>query len=189
MLRDLLLPFVERMHLLNIFQYISFRAAYAALTALFLSFVFGPGLISLLQRAKAGQEIRDDGPSTHLVKSGTPTMGGLLILFSISVAVLLWQNLWSLSTWVSIGGLLGFGLIGFIDDYLKVFRRSSAGLQARFKLVGQFAVAVVIVTVLYVNRHEYTTLLYIPFFKEPVLDLGVLYIPFGILLLVLLQMR
>ncbi len=184
MLKELLLPLIEHFSFLRIFQYITFRAAYAAVTALFISFIFGPRLIKWLKRIKAGETIRDDGPQTHMSKSGTPTMGGLLIIASILFSILLWQDLRSPNTWIAVFSLLGFGLIGFLDDYLKVFKKVPGGLHARFKLIGQFVVSAVIVMVLYFNSNDQTTLLYIPFFKFPVIDLSILYIPFAILFLV-----
>ncbi|MBN2509649.1 MAG: phospho-N-acetylmuramoyl-pentapeptide-transferase [Spirochaetales bacterium] len=184
MLKELLYPLVQRFTMFNIFQYISFRSAYAAVTALFISFLLGPWMIRSLARWKAGQEVRDDGPQTHLSKSGTPTMGGLLIIASIAASVLLWQDIHNRYTWIALFSFFGFGLIGFMDDYLKIFRKSSAGLQARFKLIGQFAVSLAIVMSIYAHRNEYTTLLYLPFFKNPVIDLSLWYIPFAVLLLV-----
>ena len=184
MLKELLLPLVTYVSAFNIFQYITFRGAYAAVTALFVSFILGPWMISFLQRLKFGQSIRGDGPETHLVKSGTPTMGGLLIIVSMLVAVLLWQDLRNMHTWIVLIALVGFALIGFSDDYLKIRRGSSEGLSVRAKLLAQILVSAALVFYLYLSRSEYTTLLYLPFFKNPVLDMGVLYIPFGILLLV-----
>ena len=113
MFREIFLPLIDRFTFLNIFEYITFRAAYAAVTALLISFIFGPKLIRALKKRKAGQEIRDDGPQTHLVKSGTPTMGGILILFAVVISVLLWQDLGNYHTWLSLFSLIGFGAIGF----------------------------------------------------------------------------
>lgn len=183
MLKELLLPLMERFTYLRIFQYITFRAAYAAVTALFISFILGPRLIEGLRRWKAGQAVREDGPQSHLAKTGTPTMGGILIIVSIVISVLLWQDLGSAYTWIGMFSLLGFGLIGFIDDYLKVIRRSSAGLHARFKLFGQLTVSTTVAVFLYMNGNEHTTLLYVPFFKEPVLDLSLFYIPFAVIVM------
>lgn len=184
MLKELLLPLINKFTFLNIFQYITFRASYAAVTALFISLFLGPKLIAWLKKEKLGQEIRKDGPESHQVKSGTPTMGGILIIFSIVVSVLLWQDIRNLFTWVSLFSVIGFGAIGFIDDYLKVYKKNSAGLQAKFKFIAQILLSTVIVTFIYVNSTEGTTLLYIPFFKYPVIDLSFFYIPFGVLLLV-----
>ena len=184
MLKELLYPLVQHFTFFNIFQYISFRSAYAAVTALFISFLLGPWMIKSLAKWKAGQEVRDDGPKTHLAKTGTPTMGGLLIIVSIAASVLLWQDMHNTYTWIVLLSLLGFGLIGFVDDYLKIFRKNSVGLQAKFKLIGQFLVSLIIVLAIYFNRNDYTTLLYVPFFKYPLVDLSVFYIPLGVILLV-----
>jgi phospho-N-acetylmuramoyl-pentapeptide-transferase len=180
----LFLPLVKYFSAFNIFQYITFRGAYAAVTALLISFLFGGPIIRKLRSLKAGQEIREDGPETHLVKSGTPTMGGLLILVSVTVSTLLWQDLNNQYTWLVLFSMIAFGCIGFADDYLKVFRRSSEGMHARVKFIGQTIVSLVIVIFLYMNGNEHTTLLYVPFLKHAVIDLSVFYIPFGVILLV-----
>ncbi len=184
MLKELFYPLVNRLTFFNIFQYITFRAAYAAVTALIISFVLGPSVIALLKNVSARQKIREDGPETHRAKSGTPIMGGLLIILSVVVSVLLWQDLRSLHTWLGLFGLVGFGIIGFVDDALKIFRRNSEGLRAGFKFSGQVILSLLIVMVLYSTRNEHTTLLYLPFLKYPVLDLSIMYIPFAIVLLV-----
>jgi phospho-N-acetylmuramoyl-pentapeptide-transferase len=184
MLKELLLPLVANFSALNVFQYITFRSAYAAVTALFITFLLGPKLITMLRRFKAGQVVRNDGPSSHLSKSGTPTMGGVLIVISLSFAVLLWQDVHNRFTWIALASLLGFGLIGFFDDYLKIFRNNSEGLHGRFKFSAQTLLSLFIMIVLYMNRNDHTTLLYLPFLKNAVLDMGIFYIPFGMLLLV-----
>ncbi len=184
MLKELLYPLVDYFTAFNIFQYITFRAAYAAVTALFISFLFGPKIISGLRKFKLGQMVRKDGPQSHLSKTGTPTMGGLIIILAILVACLLWMDMTNPYMWIGIVSMLGFGFVGFMDDYLKITRKSSEGLQARFKLYGQILVSLVIVLFLYFNANEHTTLLYLPFLKKPVLDLGVFYIPAAVFLLV-----
>ena len=180
MLKELFLPLINKITFFNIFQYITFRASYAAVTALFISLFLGPKLILWLKKEKLGQEIREDGPESHQVKSGTPTMGGILIIFSIVVSVFLWQDIRNLFTWVSLFSVIGFGLIGFFDDYLKVYKKNSAGLQAKFKFIAQILLSTVIVTFIYVNRTDTSTLLYIPFFKFPVLDLSYLLYPLSV---------
>ena len=169
---------------INIFKYITFRASYAAVTALILSLLFGPWFIRWLRRKKLGQEVRDDGPQTHLIKEGTPTMGGMLIIFAIVISVLLWQDLRNWYTWLSLFAILGFGSVGFADDWLKISRKNSAGLSPRLKMMGQILISAAIVVMIYLNRGENTTMLYIPFNKYPVCDLGWFYIPFGIIILV-----
>jgi phospho-N-acetylmuramoyl-pentapeptide-transferase len=180
-----LYPLVKYFKGFNIFKYITFRAAYAAITALLISFLLGPWLIKQLKKLKVGQEVREDGPRTHLSKSGVPTMGGILIILSIVISVLLWQDLDSLYAWLLILATVGFGMIGFIDDYIKIVKKNAAGLHPRFKLIGQFILSFVIVTILYFGRNDHTTLLYIPFFKNPIFDLSIFYIPLSVILLMM----
>ncbi len=184
MLKELLLPLIKYASFFNVLKYITFRAAYAAITALFVSFIFGPKLIRSLRRLKLGQSVRLDGPETHLVKSGTPTMGGILIIVSVLLSVLLWQDIRNMYTWIAVFSIVGFGALGFIDDYLKITRKNPNGLNARIKFLGQIIIATIIVVFLYLNRNDHTTLLYLPFLKYPVFDLSFFYIPFGIFWLV-----
>ncbi|MAG13932.1 MAG: phospho-N-acetylmuramoyl-pentapeptide-transferase [Spirochaetales bacterium] len=184
MLKELLYPLVDRISFFNIFQYITFRAAYAAVTALILSFLFGPWLISFLTRLKAKQQVRADGPRSHFPKTGTPVMGGILIIVSVVVSVIMWQDIRSHYTWIGVIGLLAFGLIGFLDDFLKISTKSSDGLKARVKFCGQVIISLAIVAYLYGSQHDHTTYLYLPFFKYPILDLQVAYIPFAVILMV-----
>jgi phospho-N-acetylmuramoyl-pentapeptide-transferase len=157
---------------------------FAALTTLLICFIFGGNIIKFLLKLKIGQSIRQDGPATHLIKSGTPTMGGLFIILSVVIAMIFWGNLQNIFIWITMGAFLAFGAIGFIDDYLKVTRHNSEGLSAWAKLAGQFTVAIVIVLIIYFTGGENTTALYVPFFKDPVLDMGLLWIPFAVLLVV-----
>src|SRR5574340_117006 len=119
--------------LFNVFNYITLRAVLATLTALAISFLVGPAMIRRLTAYKIGQAVRDDGPQTHLVKAGTPTMGGALILTSIAVTTLLWGDLHNHYMWVALLTTLGFGVIGWVDDYRKVVHRNPKGLSARTK--------------------------------------------------------
>ena len=183
MLLEFLRPLVIYFTPFNVFQYLTFRGAYAALTTLLICFLFGGKVIEALKRLKVGQSVRSDGPATHLVKAGTPTMGGILIIGSVAVAMLLWGDLGNRMIWLTLISLVTFGVIGFIDDYLKVSRRNSAGLPAWGKLAGQFAAALAVVLYLYFSRGEETTLLYLPFLKNPVVDMGTLWIPFAVLLI------
>jgi phospho-N-acetylmuramoyl-pentapeptide-transferase len=181
---EFLYPLVKYFTPVNVFQYLTFRGAYAALTTLLLCFVFGPRIIEALRRLKVGQPVRGDGPQSHLKKGGTPTMGGVFIILSVFAAVLLWQDLENPKVWLCLGAFLAFGLIGFIDDYLKVTRQNSEGLPAWVKLAGQGIVALTVTLILYYWEGEGITVLYVPFFKNPVLTMGVLWIPFGVLLVV-----
>jgi len=183
MLLEFLRPLVIYFTPFNVFQYLTFRGAYAALTTLLICFLFGGKVIEALKRLKVGQSIRSDGPATHLAKTGTPTMGGLMIIGSVIISMLLWGDLKNRMIWLALITLVAYGLIGFIDDYLKVSRRNSAGLPAWGKLAGQFVAALAIVLYLYFSRGEETTLLYVPFLKNPVIDMGSLWIPFAVLLI------
>ncbi|MDR0553790.1 MAG: phospho-N-acetylmuramoyl-pentapeptide-transferase [Treponema sp.] len=184
MFLEFIYPLVKYFTPFNVFQYLTFRSAYAALTTLSICYLFGPRIIEALKRLKVGQAVREDGPQTHLTKEGTPTMGGLFVILSVTVATLLWQDWTNSKVWVTLGAFLAFGLIGFIDDYLKVTKHNSGGLSAGAKLAGQFVVALVVMLILYFSGEKGITNLYIPFFKNSVVDLGVLWIPFGILLIV-----
>jgi phospho-N-acetylmuramoyl-pentapeptide-transferase len=168
----------------NVFVYLTFRGAYAALTTLLIAYIFGPPIIEALRKLKIGQAVRLDGPATHLAKTGTPTMGGIMIIASILIAMLFWQDIKNPKVILVAITLVAFGVIGFVDDYLKVTRRNSAGLPAWAKLAGQFAVAIGIVVFLYFEGGEEITCLYLPFFKNPVVDMGFLWIPFAVLLIV-----
>jgi phospho-N-acetylmuramoyl-pentapeptide-transferase len=161
----------------NVFSYLTFRAILSVLTAMVLSLYYGPKLIRKLQRMQIGQTIRDDGPESHLSKSGTPTMGGLLILGSIVVSTLLWADLSNQYVWVVLAVVLGYGIVGFVDDYRKVIRKDSNGLIARWKYFWLSAIAIVVAVFLYMNaEHPVETSLVVPFFKDVMPQLGLLYL-------------
>ncbi|PYT17311.1 MAG: phospho-N-acetylmuramoyl-pentapeptide-transferase [Acidobacteria bacterium] len=152
----------------RVFQYATFRTAMASLTALLLSIVLGPWLITRLRDFQIGQHIREEGPKSHQKKAGTPTMGGLLIGVSILVPTLLWANLREPAVWVALSGLVSFGAIGFWDDYLKVRRKRNLGLKARQKLALEVVAAMLVgVMLLAMNaRGVYSTSINVPFFKN-----------------------
>ncbi|MEA3037850.1 MAG: phospho-N-acetylmuramoyl-pentapeptide-transferase [Sphingomonadales bacterium] len=159
--------------LLNLFRYITFRAGAATATALFLGLLIGPKFIGWLRvRQGKGQPIRADGPQSHLAKRGTPTMGGLMILTSLVVAMLLWMNFDNRYLWACLFITVGFGLIGFLDDYDKVTKRSHKGVSARMRLLAEFLVAGIGCTIITWGAG---TQLYIPFYKGPVVDLWIFY--------------
>ncbi|MEW6410522.1 MAG: phospho-N-acetylmuramoyl-pentapeptide-transferase [Nitrospirota bacterium] len=169
----------------NVFKYITFRTAYAIITALLICFIFGPWVINRLKALKIGQQIRDDGPKTHINKEGTPTMGGLLILGAIFIPTLLWADLTNRYIWIVLLAAGGFGLIGFIDDYLKIKKGNSKGMKGIYKIVLQLIIALIIGMILYFDpKDPYTSMLSIPFFKKWLIDLGWFYIPFAILVIV-----
>ena len=161
----------------NVFSYLTFRAIVSTLTALIISLYFGPKLIRALQRMQIGQTVRDDGPESHLSKSGTPTMGGLLILASIVTSVLLWADLSNTYVWVVLFVLTTFGIIGFVDDYRKVIRKDSNGLIARWKYFWQTIIGFATALFLYkLGQGTEQTALLIPFVKDVLPQLGIFYI-------------
>ena len=179
-----LYPLTEVVPLFNVFQYITFRAAYALITALLICFLVGPYFIKFLKHNAAGEKIRGEVLQQHTSKGGIPTMGGVLIIISIVFSTLLWMDVGQFETWIVVFALTGFGVIGFIDDYLKTFKTGSAGMSGKVKIVLQILVATVIVCMIYARRTEITTLLYVPFLKTAILDLGIYFVPFAIVLLV-----
>jgi len=163
--------------LLNLFRYITFRAGAATATALFLGLIIGPKFIGWLRvRQGKGQPIRDDGPQSHLSKRGTPTMGGLMILTSITVSMLVWMDFSNRYVWACLFITVGFGLIGFLDDYDKVTKRSHKGVSGRTRLLAEFVVAAI---GSYIILGGTGTELYIPFYTGPVVDLGLFYVAFA----------
>jgi phospho-N-acetylmuramoyl-pentapeptide-transferase len=161
----------------NLFRYITLRAGAAAATALFLGLLIGPKFIGWLRvRQGKGQPIRDDGPLSHLAKRGTPTMGGLMILTSVSVAMLLWMDFSNRYLWACMLITVGFGAIGFLDDYDKVKKRHHKGISGRMRLLAEFVVAGIGCWIISWNG---ATELYIPFYNGPVIDLGPFYILFA----------
>jgi phospho-N-acetylmuramoyl-pentapeptide-transferase len=157
----------------NVFSYITLRTVLAALTALVISFIIGPVMIRKLTAYKIGQSVRDDGPQTHLVKTGTPTMGGALILTAIVLTTLLWSDLNNRYVWVVLATTLGFGVIGWVDDYRKVVYRNPKGLSARAKFFWQSLIALVVALYLAsIAEIPAQTDMIVPFFKEVAIPLG-----------------
>ena len=175
-----------QLSLLNVTRYITFRTAAASLTALAISLAFGPWLIRKLRVFQIGQVIRQEGPTTHRPKAGTPTMGGLLILSAAFVPTLLWADLTNVYVWIAVLTTAGFGAIGFADDYLKIVRRSHHGLRPRYKMGWQISIGAAVGGVLLVLSHHdlYSTRLIFPFFKRLIPDLGWGYLPFTVFVLV-----
>ncbi|MGC6405035.1 phospho-N-acetylmuramoyl-pentapeptide-transferase [Bisgaard Taxon 45] len=161
----------------NVISYITVRAILGLLTALLLSLWIGPKVIRRLQVLKFGQEVRNDGPESHFSKRGTPTMGGVMILFAITVSTLLWANLANPYVWFSLFVLLGYGAIGFVDDYRKITRKNTDGLIARWKYFWLSVVALITAFGLYaIGQDTDATRLVVPFFKEVMPQLGLFYI-------------
>jgi len=181
-----LADFSGSLPILNVFRYITFRTGGAVITALLFVFLFGPAIIDTLRlRQGKGQPIREDGPQTHLLKKGTPTMGGLMILSGLIVSTLLWGNLRNVYVWVVLAVTLGFGLIGFYDDYLKVTKQSHQGFSGRTRLAFEFVIAAAAVFIMSrVSPQPLSTSLAFPFLKGYLLDLGWFFIAFGAFVIV-----
>lgn len=173
-LAELLQPYYS---FFRLFEYLSFRSILSVITALALSLWMGPRLIEPLQLLQIGQVVRNDGPESHFSKRGTPTMGGVMILSSILITVLLWADLTNIYVWAVISIVLGYGAVGFVDDYRKVVRKDPAGLIARWKYFWQSAIALIVAFTLYIHGKDTSaTQLVVPFFKEVMPQLGLFYI-------------
>lgn len=168
---------VNYFHFFRVFQYLTFRSIVAALTALLICLIFCPRFIRRLQARQIGQSVRDDGPQSHFSKSGTPTMGGVLILASVAISILLWGDLSNHYVWVTLLVMLSFGAIGWVDDYRKVIRKNSKGLPAKWKYFWQSVCALFFATFLFFTTSSPgETQLVIPFLKNVMPNLGLLYI-------------
>jgi phospho-N-acetylmuramoyl-pentapeptide-transferase len=183
MLYHLFYPLASNLKILNIFKYLTFRTIYAMITALIVCFVLGPWFIRKLEGLQARQVIRTDGPESHLEKQGTPTMGGLIILTAIILPTLLWADLTNSYIWATLFITIGYGLIGFMDDYLKVVKKDTKGLSARQKMFWQVLLAGCVAVFLYLSP-GFNEMLYVPFFKNFHPDLGLFFIPFVALVVV-----
>lgn len=183
MLYHLLYPLHATISAFNVFRYITFRTIYAVLTAFLISFLLGPWVIRKLSQMQVGQYIREDGPQTHLKKAGTPTMGGALIIFAVAVSTLLWADLTNFFVWMVLMVLVGFGLIGFVDDYLKQVIKRSKGLSGRGKLILQTLLALV-AGLLVVLHPGFNTQVTLPFFKNISPNLGWWYVLFAAFVIV-----
>jgi phospho-N-acetylmuramoyl-pentapeptide-transferase len=183
MLYHLLYPLHTTFSVFNVFRYITFRTIYASLTAFLICFLLGPWMIRKLAQMQVGQYIRDDGPKTHLDKAGTPTMGGTLIIVSIVVSILLWSDLTNFYVWITLFVVVGYGLVGFIDDYLMQVKKQSKGLSVRTKLVWQAIIALIAGFLAYISP-DFSTQITIPFFKNVSPDFGWGYIIFAAFVIV-----
>lgn len=187
MLYNLLYPLADHIPLFNLFKYLTFRSGGAVLTALLLTFIFGPKIIRWLKvKQGKGQPIREDGPESHLkTKQGTPTMGGVIILFAVSISTLLWADLTNHYVWIVLFITVSYGLIGFLDDYLKVSKRNTKGLSGKLKLVGQFgAAALAALWISAATPDTLSTHLSVPFFKDFLPNLGLFYLVFAMVVMV-----
>ncbi|MBU1882182.1 phospho-N-acetylmuramoyl-pentapeptide-transferase, partial [bacterium] len=184
MFYHLLYPLSDQISGLNLFRYITFRSAGAAITALLISFIIGPWIIRQLRSLQIREEIRDDGPQSHLTKAGTPTMGGLIILAAIIIPTLLWARLDNLYVGLILLSTAWMGFVGFYDDYLKAVKKMKKGLVARYKLAGQISLGLVIGIILLiapkslgVNFSLHITETTVPFFKNALFNFGIFYVP------------
>lgn len=182
MLYNLLYPLGTEYIVFNVFRYITFRSVWALVTALLIGILIGPRFIGWLRRIKCGQQIHED-VKAHQCKAGTPTMGGLLIAFSVTISVILWGDLHNSYLWMTLFVFLGFAGVGFLDDFMKISHKHNKGLSARAKFCGQLAVAGIVMLFL-VAEPAYSTRLAFPFFKALDPDLGYLYIPFAMFVMV-----
>jgi phospho-N-acetylmuramoyl-pentapeptide-transferase len=187
MLYNLLVPLSGHYSFFNVFRYLTFRSGGAVFTALILTFYFGPKIIRRLKSKQAeGQPIRLDGPESHLLtKKGTPTMGGVMILLSVLVSTLLWSDLANPYIWVLMGVTLGFGAVGFVDDYLKLTRRNTKGLSSRRKMVWQAVISLIAgYAIQSISSPNLAGQIAVPFFKNVLVDAGMLYLPFVLIVMV-----
>lgn len=173
---------------LNVFQYVTFRTTYATITALLISLLFGRRVIRMLRELKIGQQIREEGPASHMAKRDTPTMGGVLIIGSVLISTLLWARLSNLYVWIILLATAAFAVIGFLDDYAKVAKRQSLGLTGKQKLAAQFVIGLGVWAALYFLADGYSWNLSLPFFKQTdiarITNIGPwLYLPFIIIVL------
>ncbi|KAB0671277.1 phospho-N-acetylmuramoyl-pentapeptide-transferase [Oryzomonas sagensis] len=183
MLYHIFYPLAANVKLFNIFKYLTFRTIYAMITALLVCFVLGPWIIRKLESLQARQVIRTDGPESHLQKQGTPTMGGVMILAAIVIPTLLWADLSNQYVWTALFITIGYGVIGFVDDYKKVTEKNTKGLSARQKMFWQVLLAVAVAVFLFL-KPGFSEELYFPFFKRFHPDLWIYFIPFVALVIV-----
>ena len=183
MLYHIFYPLSANIKLFNIFRYLTFRTIYAMITALVVCFVFGPWIIRKLESLQARQVIRTDGPESHLQKQGTPTMGGVMILAAIVIPTLLWADLSNQYVWMALFITIGYGVIGFVDDYKKVIEKNTKGLSPRQKMFWQVMLAAAVATFLFL-KPGFSEELYFPFFKRFHPDLWLFFIPFATLVIV-----
>jgi len=185
MLYEIFVPLADTFHPLNVFRYITFRASWATITALVMSFFLGPIVIERLRRLKIGQKIREEGPKSHYSKAGTPTMGGILIVASTVIPTLLWSDLRSRFVWLAVAACVLLGLLGFLDDYLRVVKGLRKGLLGRYKLLGQALVGagIALAIVAWAPHGALSLKTTVPFFKNIQPVLGLFIVPLTILVI------
>ena len=186
MLYSFLTSLVDTFSFLNVFKYITFRIGLSVITSLIIIFLIGDPLIRYFAKKQITGPIRQDGPIDHIVKkSGTPTMGGLMILIGIIISTLMWADLNNIYVWIVLFVCTSLGLLGFVDDYYKIKLKNSSGINAKIKFLGQLIISLItILALFYYTDHESISNLYFPFFKNFVLHLGLFFIPFGIFVII-----
>ena len=186
MLYSFLTSLVDTFSFLNVFKYITFRIGLSVITSLIIIFMIGNPLINYFSKKQITGPIRQDGPIDHIIKkSGTPTMGGLMILIGIIVSTLLWADLKNIYIWIVLFVCTSLGLLGFLDDYLKIKLKNSTGINAKLKFFWQFMISLIAIIVLvYFTDHKTILNLYFPFFKNLILNMGLFFIPFGIFIII-----
>ena len=186
MLYSLILSFIDQFSFLNVFRYLTFRTGLSMMTSMIIVFIIGAPLINYFSNKNITGPIREDGPDDHLIKKiGTPTMGGIIILIGILLGTLLWSDLNNHYIWFLILVLTSFGILGAIDDFLKIKKKSSAGLSSRLKFIIQIILA--LIAIIYLNQNIDNTIiknLYFPFFKNLILNLGIFFVPFSIFIII-----
>ena len=186
MLFNLLTSFIDQYSFLNVFKYLTFRTGLSVVTSLVVVFIIGGPLIKIFSENMISGPIRQDGPIDHIIKkSGTPTMGGLMILIGIIVSTILWADLNNIYIWIVLFVCTSLGLLGFADDYLKIKFKNSIGINAKLKFFFQLLISLVTIVILfYFTDHQSISNLYFPFFKNVVLNMGLFFIPFGIFIII-----
>ena len=186
MLYSFLTSLVDSFSFLNVFKYITFRIGLSVVTSLIIIFLIGNPLINYFAKKQITGPIRQDGPIDHIIKkSGTPTMGGLMILIGIITSTIMWADLNNIYIWIVLFVCTSLGLLGFLDDYLKIKHKNSIGINAKLKFLGQLLISLVAILILiYFTDHQTLTNLYFPFFKNLVLQMGIFFIPFGIFVII-----
>lgn len=186
MLYNLLTPFADYVQLFNLFNYITFRTGGAIITSLVICFLIAPRMIRWLKaKQREGQPIRNDGPETHFKKAGTPTMGGLMILISVCISTLLWANLANVYIWIALLVMVGYGAIGFMDDYLKLTKRNPKGLSGKKKLLAQFVIgSVATIAIMYSLPEAISTHVAPPFIKNFFINLSWFFVPWGLIVII-----
>ena len=186
MLYSFLTSLVDTFTFLNVFKYITFRMGLSVVTSLIIIFIIGNPLINYFAKKQITGPIRQDGPIDHIIKkSGTPTMGGLMILIGIIISTLLWADLQNVYIWIVLFVCTSLGLLGFLDDYLKIKHKNSIGINAKIKFFWQFTISLIAIIILvYFTDHQNISNLYFPFLKNLVFDLGLFFIPFGIFVII-----